>query len=101
ESFQALAPQISVLSQELMGPLLADQQGTLLVHGRDEGAEVYVDGTLVASLPMKEALKVPRGSHRLQVKKEAFIAATKSVRVDQGQLTVEEVMLVPSPAFAR
>ncbi|MFN0062987.1 MAG: PEGA domain-containing protein [Myxococcaceae bacterium] len=88
------------LAQELVGPLLADQQGDLLVRAREEGSEVLVDGTLVGSTPMTKAVRVPRGNHRLQVRKEGFIAQTRTARIEPGQMTLEEVTLMPSPDYA-
>ncbi len=96
----ALAPELPAVAQQLVGPLLQDQQGALLVTGREEGAEVLVDGTLVASLPLKGALKLPRGTHRLEVRKDGFIAQARSVRIEPNQLRVEEAVLSPSADFA-
>lgn len=100
EKMDQLAAALPGLAQELVGPLLQNQQGSLLVRAREEGAEILVDGVLVGSQPMKASLKFPRGNHRLQVRKDGFIALTRSVRIDPDQLTVEEVTLVPSADFA-
>ena len=96
---EKLAQALPGLAQELVGPLLQDQQGTLLVRGKEEGAEVYVDETLVASLPMLKPALLPRGNHRVALKKNGFITQTLSVRIEPDQLRLEEVTLVPSPEY--
>jgi hypothetical protein len=88
------------LAQELLGPLLQSQRGELLVRSREEAAEVWVDDALLASLPMLQPVKLPRGSHRLQLRKNGFIATTRNIRIEPNQLRVEEVTLLPSPEFA-
>lgn len=87
------------LAQELVGPLLAAEQGELLVRAREESAEVLVDGTLVGTTPLG-AFKLPRGQHRLEVRKEGFISQSTPVRIEHDQVRVQDVVLVPSPEFA-
>jgi hypothetical protein len=87
------------IAQELVGPLLAAEQGELLVRTREEAAEVLVDGTLVGTSPLP-AVKLPRGTHRLEVRKEGFISFSTPVRIEHAQVRVQDVVLVPSPEFA-
>lgn len=94
-----IATQLSGLAQELVGPLLAAEQGELLVRSREEAAEVWVDGNLVGTLPMS-AVKLPRGAHRLELRKQGFISQSMPVRIERDQVRVEDVVLVPSPEFA-
>jgi hypothetical protein len=96
ELTQALAG----VSQEVLGPLLANELGTLLVRSTEEGAEVRVDDKLVASTPMSAPLSVARGRHRLELRREGFISRKVSVAIAQGELTVQDVSLVPSADFA-
>jgi hypothetical protein len=98
-SVDRLAQVLPGLAQELVGPLLSAQQGDLLVKSREEAAEVWVDDALVASLPMLKPVKLSRGTHRVQLRKNGFIAQTRAVRIEPNQLQVEEVTLVPSPEF--
>lgn len=88
------------LSQELVSPLLMEQQGTLLVRSSEEASEVVVDEVLRGSTPMKEPLPLPRGAHRLEVRKDGFISQTVPVRVEPGEVTTQDVSLVPSPDYA-
>ena len=100
-SVEQVANQLPGLAQELMAPLLREQQGYLVVKSREEAAEVLVDDTLVGSIPLKGSIDLSRGVHRLTVRKDGFIAQTRSVRVEPKQTTVEEVELQPSPDYAK
>lgn len=98
---EQVASQLPGLAQELMSPLLREQQGFLVVKCREEAAEVLVDDTLVGSTPLKGSLDLARGTHRLTVRKDGFIAQTRSVRIEPKQTTVEEVELAPSGDYAK
>jgi len=98
---EQVASQLPGLAQELMSPLLREQQGFLVVKCREEAAEVLVDDTLVGSTPLKGSLDLARGTHRLTVRKDGFIAQTLSVRIEPKQTTVEEVELAPSADYAK
>jgi hypothetical protein len=100
-SLEQVANQLPGLAQELMAPLLREQQGFLVVKSREEAAEVLVDDTLVGSIPLKGSIDLSRGVHRLTVRKDGFIAQTRSVRIEPKQTTVEEVELQPSPDYAK
>ncbi len=98
---EQVAAQLPGLSQELLAPLLRQQQGFLVVKCREEAAEVLVDDTLVGSIPLKGSIDLARGTHRLTVRKDGFIAQTQSVRIEPKQTTVEEVDLQPSADYAK
>ncbi len=98
---EQVAAQLPGLAQELMAPLLREQQGFLVVKSREEAAEVLVDDTLVGSIPLKGSIDLSRGVHRLTVRKDGFIAQTRSVRIEPKQTTVEEVELAPSSDYAK
>jgi TolB-like protein len=95
-----IATALPGLAQELVSPLLKDQQGYLLLRTREEAAEVLVDDTLVGSTPLKAPITLSRGLHRLQIRKDGFIAQTRSVRIEPNQTRVEDVDMVPSPDYA-
>jgi TolB-like protein len=100
EKMEAVASQLPGLAQELVGPLLREQQGSLLVQTSESGSEVLVDGTLIGSTPMKAAVDLPRGQHRLQVRKDGFIEQSRPVRVEPKQVSTESFLLMPSPDYA-
>lgn len=99
-SMEKLAAALPDLAQELMAPLLREQQGHFMVRTREEAAEVLVDDTLVASTPMKAPVLLPRGAHRLQVRKDGFIAQSQTIRIEPGQVTTTDVNLIPSADYA-
>lgn len=100
DSMQALATSLPGLAQELVAPLLKEQQGFLLVRSREEGAEVLVDDVLVGSIPMQKPLALSRGNHRLVVRRDGFIAQSTTVRIEPDRLTEEELNLLPSADYA-
>jgi len=97
---EAVAAQLPGISQELVAPLLQAQQGELWVRSSEEAAEVVVDDVLVASTPMRAPVKLPRGAHRLLVRKDGFIAQVRTVRILPDQVNTEEFSLVPSADYA-
>jgi TolB-like protein len=97
---EQVAAALPGLSQELVGPLLREQQGALMVQSSELGSEVLVDGNLVGSTPMKAPVELPRGQHRLQVRKDGFIEQSRPVRIDQSQQSMETFLLMPSPDYA-
>ncbi|MBL8957687.1 MAG: PEGA domain-containing protein [Myxococcaceae bacterium] len=98
-TFDKLASSLTVVAQELVGPLLFAEQGQLLVRTREEGAEVIVDDVSRGSTPLEAPVKLPRGRHRLTVKKDGFISRVTVVSVQREQLTLEDVTLVPSADY--
>jgi hypothetical protein len=97
---EQIATALPGVAQELVGPLLMAQQGGLLVRVNEEAAEVLVDGTLRGSTPLHETLKLPRGTHRLEVRKDGFISQAQPVRIEPDQVKVTDLTLVPSPDYA-
>jgi hypothetical protein len=98
-SLDKLATALHVIAQELVGPLLFLEQGQLLIRTREEAAEVLVDDVSRGSTPLPAPIKLPRGKHRLTVKKDGFIARVAVVVVRRDQLTLEDVTLVPSADY--
>ena len=97
---EEMAQKIPGLAQELVGPLLRDQQGSLLVRTQEEAAEIWVDDLLVGSTPLRAPIKLPRGTHRLQVRKTGFIAQSESDLVEPNHLTLTDITLLPSADYA-
>jgi hypothetical protein len=98
-SLDKLTSALAIAVQELVGPLLFNEQGQLLVRTREEGAEVIVDEVTRGSTPLAAPIKLPRGRHRLTVKKDGFIARVTVVSVQKEQLTLEDITLVPSADY--
>lgn len=100
DSMEAIAAAMPGLAQELVAPLLQAEQGTLVVRTREEAAEVLVDDQLMGSTPMQKPLALSRGSHRVMVRKDGFIAQAFSVRIEPERTTEQDVTLLPSPDYA-
>ena len=99
EKSSEVSNSVQGITQELLGVLLATEQGSVYVRSSEEGSEVRLDGKLVGSTPMASAFAIARGRHRLEVGKDGFITAFKPVVVQREQTTVEDVRLVPSPDY--
>lgn len=97
---ETLLTAVGGLAQELVGPLLAAERGHLAVICAEEAAEVLVDDVSRGSTPLPAPIALPRGKHRVSVKKDGFIARLSVVTVEKGQTAVENVTLLPSPDFA-
>ena len=97
---EQVATQLPGLAQELVGPLLEAQRGQLLVRCNEEAVEVLVDDVLVATTPMRAPVKLPRGMHRVQVRKDGFIAQVRPARILPEQIATEEFVVIPSPDYA-
>ncbi len=94
-----LARELPALAQELAAPLLEGAQGELLLRVSEEAAEVRVGDVLRGSTPLQEPLKLPRGTHRLEVRKDGFIAQLRPVKIEPERTAVEEIRLAPSPDY--
>lgn len=99
QSLEQFASTLVVVSQELVGALLVNEVGKLLVNTREAGAEIIIDEMSRGSTPLAAPIQLPRGRHRLAVKKDGFETRLSTVVVKKGQLTVEDVTLVPSADY--
>lgn len=100
-SLDKLVTAMGGLAQEVVGPLLAEQQGMLLVRTVEEGAEITVDDISRGSTPLPAPIKLPMGRHRVQVKKDGFISRLITVTVEKDQLSMQDVTLLPSSDYAQ
>jgi hypothetical protein len=98
-SLDKLASILVGVSQELVGAILVNEVGKLLVNTREAGAEIIIDEMSRGSTPLAAPLPLSRGRHRLAVKKDGFETRLSTVVVRKGQLTVEDVTLVPSADY--
>ncbi|MCP4603347.1 MAG: PEGA domain-containing protein [Proteobacteria bacterium] len=70
--------------------------GTMLVKTNSEGAQVYLDGTLLGAAPYED--KVAPGRHKLEVIAEGMKNYTAEVVVERGRHTKTLVRLNPTPS---
>ena len=87
---------------ELTGALavVAGHLGQLEVYGGPSGAEVMLNGDVVATLPMAEPLQVTVGSYLLEVQAPGHYKLGRPITVQPRQLTREEVGLAPHRSSA-
>ncbi|HEU4578285.1 MAG TPA: tetratricopeptide repeat protein [Polyangiaceae bacterium] len=90
-------PYIERHEDELTGALgvVAGHLGQLEVYGGPPGAEVMLNGEVVATLPMAEPLQVTVGSYLLEVQAPGHYKLGRPITVQPRQLTREEVGLAP------
>lgn len=69
--------------------------GLLQVTGGVAGAEVLVDGVVVATLPMTAAVTVAVGAARVELRHEGYYPVRRDVAIAAGQVAREDVQMRP------
>jgi len=67
--------------------------GELDVRGGPPGAEVFIDGARVGSLPLASPARVVTGAHTVEVRAPGYVAVTRSTSVAAGGVARETVDL--------
>lgn len=75
--------------------MVARHVGTLVVRGNVPGAEVLVEGTVVATLPMPEPVRVLAGTLSMDVRAPGHVTVSRRVIIDPGMHARESVELRP------
>jgi PEGA domain len=87
-----IAKNILVLRSSLS--TIREHLGSLELLGGEPGSEVRVDGVVLGTLPLTEALRLEPGRHELEVKHEGFRGIQRRVTiVEQGQARETLTML--------
>lgn len=73
--------------------------GSLDVRGQ-EGAEVVLDGVQLATLPLREPLRVEAGRRVLEIRAKGYYSTTRTLEVPAGGVARETVTLVVAPPDA-
>lgn len=87
--------------------VVREHLGDLEVRGGPAGAEVFVDGARVATLPMTAPARVVTGVHAVEVRAPGHVAVTRTATVTAGGVARETVELAraavvgPSPGEPR
>lgn len=101
---QALAaeadPWIARNRQALEGALSTVRQhlGSLEILGATEGAEVFVDGLKVGTMPSAKPFRVEIGKRQLELRREGFNSVSRTVVVGEGATSRETVTMSPREA---
>lgn len=75
---------------------IAGHVGQLFVGANVDGAELRLDGARVATLPMREPIRVAAGSLVLEVRAEGYSPVARRIEARGRELTREAVRLLPS-----
>jgi hypothetical protein len=71
---------------------------TLAIRTSAPGAELWLEETRVGELPL-EAIRVPAGAVRFELRAHGFESAARTVTVEPGTSVVEEIEMVPIAAL--
>jgi len=91
---------VRVATRLALAPVFKDRQGTLTLTVSESGADVLLDGDVVAVTPASP-LQVPGGTHVVGVRKERFVSYRETLRIVGGETLDRLVRLRPSPDFLR
>ena len=87
-------------SQQLVGRILSDRQGTLIVTTEEVGAIVKIDGKNVGVTPLPRQ-KIGWGPHTVEVEKKGFITAIEDFTINSKGVIEKRFSLIPSPDFLK
>ncbi len=85
-------------TDQVVAPILADRQATLIVVCDQRGATVQIDGHPVGVTPLARQ-RIGWGPHRLEVDKTGFVSEVEDFTVRTRGLVAKSISLVPSPDF--
>jgi hypothetical protein len=69
--------------------------GSLILHAKTSGAEVYIDGEKVGTTPLSGALPLAAGEHTIKVQKTGYAPLIDVFKVGKRSQTRLDVDLVP------
>lgn len=75
--------------------IVQNHLGSVEVWGTPTGARVSLDGQVVTSLPLKEALHTSEGRHVLLIEAPGHLSDNRNIEVHAGTLTREHFALSP------
>jgi len=76
---------------------IREHLGQLQITGGVAGAEVLLDGVVVATLPMTEAVSAVVGATRVELRREGYYPVRRDVTIVAGVVAREEVQMRPEP----
>jgi len=72
------------------------RKGTLIVSGSPEGADVYLDGYKIGSLPFNKQVII--GEHKIKVTEDNYNSYEEQINIKENETTKREVKLIPANA---
>jgi hypothetical protein len=84
------------LEQDLVR--IREHLGEFQVTGGVAGAEVLLDGAVVATLPMTAPVTAVVGAARVELRREGYYPVRRDVTITAGVVAREEVQMRPEPA---
>lgn len=84
---------------QMVGKVLKDREGYLILTVSEEGATVKVDGQVRGVSPMRGRMTLAWGPHLVEVEKQGFVAYSEDVHVPAKQPVAKHVELIPSMDF--
>ena len=73
----------------------AKKKTGIIIYSLTEGAEVFVNGSLVATIPHEELIPLTPGTHNVRVVRRGFTERTEVIDLRQGQQEELEIDLLP------
>lgn len=69
------------------------REGRVIISGGVPGAEVLIDGVTVATLPLREPIRMPAGRVEIEVRAPGFSTERRTISVRAGALARERIEL--------
>lgn len=86
---------VSVATERLRSIESRIARTALRIEGAVAGAEVYIDGEHVGTLPLEGPIRVPPGRHRVKAEAEGYVDAVATVIVQAGDTVPVELLFEP------
>ncbi|NUO48877.1 MAG: PEGA domain-containing protein [Polyangiaceae bacterium] len=81
--------------------VVAKQLASLAVRSNVNGAEVWVNGARVATLPHAEPIRLPAGTARVELRAAGYRTATKEAQLPAESMNEMEIRLDANPLAAK
>lgn len=86
---------VSVATERLRSIESRIARTALRIEGAVVGAEVYIDGEHVGTLPLEGPIRVPPGRHRVKAEAEGYVDAVATIIVQAGDTVPVELLFEP------
>lgn len=94
-----IIPAITRAVGQLVGKVLKDREGYLILSVSEQGATVKVDGAVKGVTPIRGRMTLAWGPHLVEVEKQGFVSFSEDVSVPAKAPVEKTVTLIPSMDF--